>query len=196
MHGSAKVTACVLSTVILTVWSPSLLSSTARGSLGQGSTLLGWHHSPPRSQARPMLGETTLLTPFPPTLPLPQAFGLSPTDMGSPPQNGISPVSNSISPAGRDCWGALNELLFPTPCPSQNTAFSMVMPGRWVPACLAPRRMKPNPGTAALREGVFYSIMPSVQSRRVCRCPTSNPGRNSSLLPKSKNEVFKWKVNA
>lgn len=77
--------------------------------------------------------------------------------MGSPPQNGISPVSNSTSPAGRDRWWAFNELFCPTPFPSQNTPLSMVMPGRWVPACLAPRRMKPNPGTAAVWEGGLWS---------------------------------------
>lgn len=59
-QGSAEVMARVLSTVISTAWSPSLLSSIARGWLGQCSTLLGWHHLPPWSQGWQILGEATV----------------------------------------------------------------------------------------------------------------------------------------
>lgn len=66
-QGSAEVMARVLSTVIWTAWSPSLLSSTARGSLGQRCTLLGWHHLPACSQGWRTLGEATVPARLPQT---------------------------------------------------------------------------------------------------------------------------------
>ena len=62
-RGSAEAMARVLSTRF-TGAEPQ--PGSGRGSRGQGSAWPGWHLSPPRSQARPTLGETVLSTSLPP----------------------------------------------------------------------------------------------------------------------------------